>query len=252
MFGALAIAPSPATAIIGGQEAPAGAYGYQVSIQTVDDGHICGGSVISQRYVLSAAHCVDDLESPAIKAKAFRVRIRSNNRKSGGVVHRVRHTRVHPDYYRNQEPDVALFKLVSPTSQAPVPFAGQALAALADPGRLVTVTGWGYTSNKRAGAPVLMRVGNMSISPERACRFDKSGASPKVTICAAGPGGVPDSCEGDSGGPLVTDGPSARVQVGIVSFGGERCGDPKQPGAYVRIPAVADWIARYTGMQPTR
>ncbi len=65
-------------------------------------------------------------------------------------------------------------------------------------------------------------------------------------ICTSGPqigyGQNASSCFGDSGGPLVADLPGGRYLVGVVSFGGNRCGDPRAPSVYARVSSEIDWI----------
>ena len=70
-------------------------------------------------------------------------------------------------------------------------------------------------------------------------------------ICAGTPGsGSPDACQGDSGGPLLATAGGVAKLVGLVAFGGERCGDPSAPGVYTRVSAEIPWIGRALGAAP--
>ena len=60
-------------------------------------------------------------------------------------------------------------------------------------------------------------------------------------------GDMPDSCKADSGGPLVCSDSNGLVQHGIVSWGGERCGEHREPGVYANVASASSWIKNVTG-----
>ena len=121
------------------------------------------------------------------------------------------------------------------------------------------VTGWGLTGARDAVAGPLARDGTVNgasavlmqveqVPQEAACGGvpDHAARSPATTICARSPpradGKVQDSCNGDSGGPMTRAQGSARVLVGLVSWG-KGCALAGVPGIYTRVSAYRDWIA---------
>ena len=97
-----------------------------------------------------------------------------------------------------------------------------------------TAAGWGLTSGSGDPANDLLDVD----LPAVGCP-----TSAGTNICAGTAAGGIDACSGDSGGPLWAWSMSRQLQVGVVSSGPADCGAPNTLGRYVRISAVADWIA---------
>ena len=96
--------------IIGGSNAPASGISYQVTFRTIMTPHWCGGSIINNRWVLSAAHCLDQRAPSSIT-----VMVGSNFLDAGGVFHPAQTIRIHPSYNRiNFGNDVALLQTATP------------------------------------------------------------------------------------------------------------------------------------------
>ena len=113
----------------------------------------------------------------------------------------------------------------------------------------LTVSGWGSTGTTNAGPYFndLREDTSIALRPDADCAT-YAGYSDSQMICAGRDGH--DACFGDSGGPLVlpaASSPSPLVAdqlVGIVSFGGDACADPKHPGVYTEIadPGITDYV----------
>uniref|UniRef100_A0A672S1N2 Trypsin-2-like n=1 Tax=Sinocyclocheilus grahami TaxID=75366 RepID=A0A672S1N2_SINGR len=224
--------------IVGGQEATAGAWPWQVSIQSaIFGGHFCGGSLINKDWVLSAAHCFQS-QSGSNPNEAFRTARRVIN---------------HPDYSDpTHDNDIALLRLSSSVTFSeyirPVCLAsaGSKFAAGSDS----WVTGWGTLQSGGASPDKLQEV-MIPVVSNSDC--DDAYDLLKITsnmICAGllNEGGK-DSCQGDSGGPLVSRNGSLWIQSGVVSFG-IGCADPKYPGVYARVSQYQDWITSTIGSNP--
>lgn len=234
--------------IIGGSEANEDRYSYAVSFQD-DIGHFCGGSLIAQDVILTAAHC---------KGGPYNVVLgRHDLNDDDGQVIPMKQEVPHPDYdsYSTDNDFMVVFleepvsainvDLVSLNSQSSVPSVGQA----------VTAMGWGYTDISDDNSPlsdVLMQVRVDVISNEDCDASEGTSDGwddnyhDQITqnmLCASR--NQRDSCQGDSGGPLVVKGGSANsdVQVGVVSWG-VSCAHEDFPGVYARLDKAYSWIER--------
>jgi hypothetical protein len=232
--------------IVGGSAANSTRYPYYTSLTISAGGrnYLCGGTLVAEDMVLSAAHCVEGL-GVITKIVAW-----VNNTSYLHTGHEYKRTaidlRSHPQYdaYWNFN-DVLMIKLDSPVTGVPmvqmnkdesIPVTGQPL----------TVFGVGMTSlTDKIFPKYLMEVAVNAISYQD-CNDEDSYLDliwDDFMLCAGVDGGGKDSCLGDSGAPLIVQGGSADqdIQVGIVSWG-EGCGLPNKPGVYARISTCHDWI----------
>ncbi|PXF41210.1 Trypsin I-P1 [Gracilariopsis chorda] len=233
----------PQQRVIGGIPAASSTQAYLVSLSLPNNTFVCSGSLISSRWVLTAAHC--DVRVDWI------VRVAPSSAASG---HHIPIFQVinHESYISNRVDSPGDIALIQLAHDAPLdtPFVHVNVnSTLPISGSFARTSGYGRTrvhSSKRNPKP--NQVDAPVNSPNR-CKNTYHGfldVRPQHFICA-GYGKDrcnADSCNGDSGGPLVQYDQAGRpVQIGITSFG-LRCGDNGVPGVYVRLSFYVQWMAQ--------
>jgi secreted trypsin-like serine protease len=232
--------------IVGGVATTIDKYPWQVAlaIPTPRGEEFCGGSLIAERWVLSAAHCF--AESPQPNRSALKANV--TNFENDGAWSEVERVYMHEDYdnisFKN---DIALVKLKAPAPGQPVALAARALQL--SPCEELAVTGWGRTADKLTAplSPVL-RVGKVPLVSNETCNGEESygGRVAGTMLCAGFHDGGVDACQGDSGGPLVFERGREPVLVGVVSFG-DGCAQKRKYGVYTRVSSFRDWIDKTMG-----
>ncbi|KAG5885760.1 hypothetical protein JTB14_031197 [Gonioctena quinquepunctata] len=224
--------------IVGGQNTDIYLHPWQVSVQ-FNNYHFCGGFLISNIWVVTAAHCVTQGFDTHLNIRAG-----STTWRTGGQSVPVSSFIVHPNYTDNNN-DIALMRLAEPVtvgnaSAAALPAAGQEVAT----GASVSVTGWGALGEHLAGSLILQEVVVPALSRDDCRGLYSTSVITTQMFCAGEVGdGGKDACQGDSGGPAAVDG----VVVGVISWG-RGCARPQSPGVYTQISAVRDWITQNTGI----
>merc|ERR1712025_632062 len=237
--------------IVGGFEAEPNQWPWQVAM-FVDNAWFCGGSLISENYVLTAAHCVDGASYYDIMAGAHNVRESSEP-------NRVEITSFNGWYHPQWDPntlsnDIALIELPSPITFNDYikPSCLPSVGDTADPNELVTATGWGKPSDNAGGiSPVLRMVEDLPIITNAECNA-VYGIVQAGVVCIDTTGGK-GTCNGDSGGPLnmkfdVKDGAAGQKwkQIGVVSFGASAGCEVGYPAGFSRTEYYRDWICSET------
>ncbi|KAM4809907.1 complement factor D [Rhinophrynus dorsalis] len=227
----------PRGRILGGKESLSHSRPYMASIQ-LDGGHRCGGLLITDQWVLSAAHCASDSINQTLHAV---LGIHSlKNPEISKMDFQVKRQFIHPQYNSTtKHHDLLLLELSNkaPLSSAVQPLPYQTKDIDVPEGTRCLVAGWGQMKLTGKKPDTLQEVPVPVISRELCNRRDYYDNEITENMMCAGERNK-DSCEGDSGGPLVCNG----VAEGIVSGGYRKCGNVKRPGIYTRVAPYVTWI----------
>ncbi|XP_063396161.1 uncharacterized protein LOC134680840 [Mytilus trossulus] len=239
--------------IIGGTQAYKGQWPWVVAVRKGNN-FICGGTLISDRWVITAGHCVESVLSvPHMVSIVTGTPLKDGR---DGHVIRVSDIIMNPDYNFIYKADIAVLLL-----QMPVTF-DDYTKPICLPNTLQHIprdsicytAGWGLTDPKDATLQKrrndLMYAKAFMWSNSK-CSLAYSSDINDGMVCAgilAGKGG--DTCQGDSGGPLMcTNNHGTWQLVGVTSWGGGICGKSTLPGVYTRVAKFDTWIKTVTSIR---
>jgi hypothetical protein len=240
--------------IVGGADADIADLPWQISMQTQDGFHFCGGTILNAEWILSAGHCVDGTDPGSVRIVAG---FTKQSQLASGQIRQVTEIISYPGYVSpEQGKDASLLHLASPldlsdplVSAIELVTEADAAAGLTDPGVISTVSGWGTLRSNGSSPDTLQRVDIplLSNADVQASYTNETITDDQLGAGIIGVGGV-DACQGDSGGPLVVpnaDGTGYKL-AGIVSWG-YGCADRRYPGLYGRVSSFATWITDTAG-----
>ncbi len=246
---------SHSSEIVGGVGTEITQLPWQVSLQTGNGFHFCGGSIVSDKWIVTAAHCVEG----GIPAQIVAGTTRLSQAATGQTVPVVRGIVATGYQDASLGKDVALLELGTPLTLngtsvraiRPVT-AADAQAGMTAPGVLATVSGWGALASGGNSPDTLQSVQVPIVSlADASADYNTQLSQDQIAAGVRGVGGK-DSCQGDSGGPMVvTDPATGEVKLaGIVSWG-IGCADPNYPGMYARVSSFFNLLDDYAGGLPS-
>ncbi|KAM6220908.1 transmembrane protease serine 11B-like [Rhynchocyon petersi] len=232
--------------IVNGEKTQEGAWPWQASMQWKGKQH-CGASLISNKWLLSAAHCFAKRNNSEDWTVNFGTMVNKPY-----MTQKVQKIILHENYNSSGlHDDIALVQLAGEVvftkyiRKICLPEAKMTLKE----NDSVVVTGWG-TLYMHGPLPVTLQQAVVKIIDNKNCNAPQalSGMVTDKMLCAGFMSGKADSCQNDSGGPLVyADSRDIWHLVGIVSWGAG-CGQKNKPGVYTRVTSYRDWIASKTGI----
>jgi len=238
--------------IIGGENASIEDFPWQVYFRSGN--YMCGGSIIGDDWIITAAHCVFDDAGDTIPASRMYVRVGTATPyiTTTGKIYYVEQAIVHEEYNEDElVNDIALLKLKEPIDFENAT-AIELISALdvaqgdTDPGVIATVTGWGKSSVNPDEFPEILQKVDLPIVSNETAEEVWHFTIPETQLTAGYRAGNKDACNGDSGGPLVVDTDNGLKIAGIVSWGSTLC---NTYGSYTRISSFEDWIRTKTGIE---
>lgn len=233
--------------IVGGKPASPGEFPFMAAIGYADGAFKCGGTLISENFVVSAAHCAR--RSKPTKVRLGSLTLNSKDAREIGVSRVIMHPGYRPPRKYN---DICLLKLARPVefTQFIHPACIYSKSTIKQPKAIAL--GWGTTSFGGENSNGLLKV-SLDLLNILKCRatyeVDKKHLPNGVVdsmLCAGDLKGFKDTCQGDSGGPLVVTQPDNNCVhhvIGITSFG-ITCAAANTPAIYTKVSDYVPWIER--------
>ncbi|XP_078374806.1 chymotrypsinogen A-like isoform X2 [Oculina patagonica] len=230
--------------VVNGENAQQHSWPWQISLR-VNGRHICGGSLIDNQWVVTAAHCVERNPRPS----GYTVVVGAHRRTGTTAVQqtfRLRQLFKHESFNMRQlRNDIALLQLdgsITPSSQVShvcLPASGSRISA----GTQCYITGWGKTvgTDQQSAADTLQEA-MLPVAEHSACSRVNGRLVPvdeRSMVCAGGQG--KGGCQGDSGGPFVCNEGGRWVLRGAVSWGHTECRTDHYT-VFARVSSFIEWI----------
>ncbi|XP_034483657.1 serine protease 1-like [Drosophila innubila] len=235
-----------------GEKAREGQFPYQVglSLNIGSSGAWCGGTLISDRWIVTAAHCTDNADSATVFVGAIDIKKEEPGQQRIHVEKKdiIVHEHWDPSRLIN---DISLIKLPAKLEfndrvrPATLPKKDGRYSTYE--GEKAIASGWGLDSDKASAvSPVLLYV-EMPIMKPSTCNTYWAGLITDDVICMSTKGGK-STCSGDSGGPLVHKDRDVNYLIGATSFGLSLGCEKGYPAVFTRITAYLDWIEKHSGV----
>ncbi|XP_012520557.1 PREDICTED: trypsin-like [Propithecus coquereli] len=216
--------------IVGGYTCQEGSVPYQASLYS--GYHFCGGSLINEQWVVSAAHCYKS--QIQVRLGEHNIEVTEGNEQFINAAKSI----THPKYKSSTlDNDIMLIKLSSKAKITSQVSSVSLPTSCASAGTECLISGWGNTLSNGENYPDVLQCLKAPILSASTCSSSYPGQITSNMICVGFTEGGKDSCQGDSGGPVVCNG---ELQ-GIVSWG-YGCALKGKPGVYTKVCNYVDWI----------
>ncbi|XP_065085587.1 trypsin-1-like [Ochlerotatus camptorhynchus] len=238
--------------IVGGEEAEAHEFPYQISLQwNFNNGshtpmHFCGGSLLNENFVLTAGHCetaYSDNGYIEVVAAEHDTAVVEGTEQRRQVAKFIVHESYNPGMVSPN--DIAVIRVDEPFELNAQVKTVQLPKQLEQFEGDVTLSGWGSVSTSPYPEyPDKLRKAVLPLVAYKKClaMWDYSDVLEESNVCAGPVDGSKSACSADSGGPLVKQSGDEVIQVGVVSWGAVPCGTPLRPTVFAGVAHYVDWI----------
>ncbi|CAB3984307.1 MAM and LDL-receptor class A domain-containing 1-like isoform X1 [Paramuricea clavata] len=235
--------------IVGGQDATPGEWPWQVALLR-GTFPFCGGSLVSNQYVITAAHCVKSTDWDSVKIRVGEHDMRVNEGHEQDISIARNGITIHPQYnqitqYNNDIAVIRLSRSVQFTQRIkPVCFN----TGIDFTGQRCYITGWGRLQSGGSTPKVLQEAQVPIVTPQE-CK--KSYGNSRITdkmLCAGYSRGGTDTCQGDSGGPMVCQHSDGSWYLSGVTSWGRGCASAGYYGVYAHVANLYPWVKQVTGL----
>ncbi|XP_051556955.1 vitamin K-dependent protein C-like [Myxocyprinus asiaticus] len=230
--------------LMGGTVGKKGESPWQALIRNHENKFHCGGVLIDENWVLTAAHCLETSTRFSVVLGDYeRFKIEETE-----MVIPVKQAITHPQYNPfTVDNDIALLRLSGPAKYStyilPACLPGRDLAErmLHRNGTMTVVTGWGKDNQSAHRYSSTLNFIDIPIIDSKQCSGYMMNNLTQNMLCGGVLGQIKDACEGDSGGPMMTMHHDTWFLIGLVSWG-EGCGQKDKLGIYTKVSSYLDWI----------
>jgi secreted trypsin-like serine protease len=248
--------PTAQASIVGGRAGSIAEFPFLSFIEAREGKHgfACTGTVVAPRVVLTAAHCVADLDRGGLTPAhdyALATGVTSPEEAQPENIFRIAEAHAFPGFDPGTlHGDAGILILDRPTTAPALALAGPGDAALYAGGETVQLAGWGLTQANAKQEPSGLRTTSMIVETPSVCKSKTHGYyspfSPAAQMCTLDlPRRKSGGCFGDSGGPTIGHRPDGSlVELGIISTGGNFC-STKRPNVMTRVDLVSAWVGEW-------
>nr|XP_012637955.1 coagulation factor IX isoform X2 [Microcebus murinus] len=238
--------PQDITRVVGGENAKPGQFPWQVILNGKIDA-FCGGSIVNEKWVVTAAHCIVPPVNITVVAGEHDIEKTEPTEQKRKVIRVILHHSYNATVNKYSH-DIALLELDKPLTLnsyvTPICIADREYTNIFLKFGSGYVSGWGRVFHRGRSASILQYLRVPFVDRATCLR------STKVTIhnnmfCAGYHEGGRDSCQGDSGGPHITEVEGTNFLTGIISWG-EECAMKGKYGIYTKVSRYTNWIKEKT------
>ncbi|KAF3812687.1 hypothetical protein GH733_019489 [Mirounga leonina] len=234
------------TRIVGGKDAKPGQFPWQVLLNGKVDA-FCGGSIINEKWVVTAAHCIEPDDKITVVAGEHNTEVREPTEQKRNVIRTILHHSYNATVNKYNH-DIALLELDEPLTLnsyvTPICVADREYTNIFLKFGSGYVSGWGRVFNRGRSASTLQYL-KVPLVDRATCLRSTKFTIYNNMFCAGFHEGGKDSCQGDSGGPHITEVEGISFLTGIISWG-EECAMKGKYGIYTKVSRYVNWIKEKT------